>query len=54
VVDFEVIVDHRKKSASASVVKLPFFDPSRKREVTATTAEKDKSEYRNSITTPAS
>jgi aminomethyltransferase len=32
-VDIEVTVDHRRKSASATVVKLPFFDPPRKRAV---------------------
>jgi len=32
-VDIEVTVDHRQKSASATVVKLPFFDPPRKRAV---------------------
>jgi len=32
-VDIEVTVDHRQKSASAAVVKLPFFDPPRKRAV---------------------
>jgi aminomethyltransferase len=29
--DFEVTVDHARKTASATVVKLPFFDPPRKR-----------------------
>lgn len=29
--DLEVTVDHTRKSASAEVVKLPFFDPPRKR-----------------------
>lgn len=29
--DLEVTVDHTRKSASAAVVKLPFFDPPRKR-----------------------
>ena len=54
-IDIEVTVDHRKKSAGATVVKLPFFDPPRKREVatTATTAESGDSEYRNSVTTQA-
>ncbi len=32
-VDIEVTVEHRQKSASATVVKLPFFDPPRKRAV---------------------
>ena len=32
-VDIEVTVDHRQKNASATVVKLPFFDPPRKRAV---------------------
>jgi len=32
-IDIEVSVDHRRKSASATVVKLPFFDPPRKRAV---------------------
>ena len=30
-IDFEVTVDHRQKSAIATVIKLPFFDPPRKR-----------------------
>ena len=29
--DFEVIIDHKRKTASVNVVKLPFFDPPRKR-----------------------
>jgi aminomethyltransferase len=29
--DFEVTVDYRKKTARATVVKLPFYDPPRKR-----------------------
>ncbi len=32
-VNVEVTVDHRQKSASATVVKLPFYDPPRKRAV---------------------
>jgi aminomethyltransferase len=32
-VDIEVTVEHRRKCASATVVKLPFFDPPRKRAV---------------------
>jgi len=32
-VDIEVTVEHQQKSASATVVKLPFFDPPRKRAV---------------------
>jgi aminomethyltransferase len=32
-VDFEVTVDYQRKTASATVVKLPFFDPPRKRAV---------------------
>lgn len=34
--DFEVTVDYRKKTARATVVKLPFYDPPRKRAVFAT------------------
>jgi aminomethyltransferase len=34
-IDFEVVVDHQQKTASATVVKLPFFDPPRKRAVFA-------------------
>jgi hypothetical protein len=30
-VEIEVTVDHRHKSVIATVVKLPFFDPPRKR-----------------------
>ena len=29
--DFEVTVEHARKTASSTVVKLPFFDPPRKR-----------------------
>jgi aminomethyltransferase len=32
-VDFEVTVEYRRKTVSATVVKLPFFDPPRKRAV---------------------
>ena len=32
-VEIEVTVDHRQKNVSARVVKLPFFDPARKRAV---------------------
>jgi aminomethyltransferase len=32
-VDFEVTVEYRRKTVSATVVKLPFFDPTRKRAV---------------------
>jgi aminomethyltransferase len=31
VLDFEVTIEHRRKTASARVVKTPFFDPPRKR-----------------------
>lgn len=31
--DFEVTVEHKRKTASATVVQLPFFDPPRKRAV---------------------
>ena len=34
-VDFEVTVEYRRKTAGATVVKLPFFDPPRKRAVFA-------------------
>ncbi|HSF59099.1 MAG TPA: aminomethyltransferase family protein [Candidatus Binatia bacterium] len=34
-VDFEVTVDYRRKTVGATVVKLPFFDPPRKRAVLA-------------------
>jgi aminomethyltransferase len=45
-VDIEVMIDHRQKSASATVVKLPFFDPPRKRALagTANAEENPKSE----------
>ena len=33
--DFEVTIEHRRKTASARVVKTPFFDPPRKRAVAA-------------------
>ena len=32
-VDFEVTVEYRRKTVGATVVKLPFFDPPRKRAV---------------------
>jgi aminomethyltransferase len=32
-VDLEVTIEHRRKTADATVVKLPFFDPPRKRAV---------------------
>jgi glycine cleavage system T protein (aminomethyltransferase) len=31
VLEIEVTVEHRRKTASARVVKTPFFDPPRKR-----------------------
>ncbi|HXT53187.1 MAG TPA: glycine cleavage T C-terminal barrel domain-containing protein, partial [Candidatus Eisenbacteria bacterium] len=31
VLDIEVTVEHRRKTATARVVKTPFFDPPRKR-----------------------
>lgn len=34
-VDLEVTIEHRRKTADATVVKLPFFDPPRKRAVLA-------------------
>jgi aminomethyltransferase len=34
-VDFEVTVEHKRKTADAIVVKLPFFDPPRKRAIFA-------------------
>ena len=33
--DLEVTVEHKRKTAEATVVKLPFFDPPRKRAVFA-------------------
>ena len=38
-VDFEVTVEYRRKTAGATVVKLPFFDPPRKRAVFASPTE---------------
>ena len=35
--EMEVTVEHRRKRAAARVVKMPFFDPERKRGMTATT-----------------
>jgi len=29
--DFEVTIEHKRKTSSVNVVKLPFFDPPRKR-----------------------
>ena len=36
VLDIEVTIEHRRKTASATVVKTPFFDPARKRALTMT------------------
>lgn len=38
-VDFEVTVEHARKTAGAKVVKLPFFDPPRKRAVYVSKAQ---------------
>ena len=38
-VDFEVTVEYRRKTVSATVVKLPFFDPPRKRAVFVSPSE---------------
>ncbi len=38
-VEFEVMVDYRRKTVGATVVKLPFFDPPRKRAVFASPSE---------------
>ena len=40
-VDFEVTVEYRRKTAGATVVKLPFFDPPRKRAVFASPIRPD-------------